>query len=176
MLQYPEFAASLTPPLDRLDLTLQRALVRVAANVVIHFHNRRQRTLPKTRHSAYRELLIGRRLQDLVGTAAVAFIFERQAEFQAQALEEIARAARVARRAAADADGVIALWLEVEQGVKGGNAEDAGKRRLRLHRNVLQRLHGKVFVRVVLLNGFQDTQQCAGALILAGDNLINESE
>jgi len=47
MLQYPEFAASLTPPLDRLDLTLQRALIRVATNVMIYFHDRRQRTLPK---------------------------------------------------------------------------------------------------------------------------------
>src|SRR5208283_468357 len=175
MLQYPEFSASLTPPLDRLDFTLQRALIRVAANVMIYFHDRRQRTLAKTRHGAYRELLVGRRLQDLVSTPAVAFIFERQAEFQAQAREEIARAARVARRAAADADSVVALWLEVEQGIEGGNAIDPGKRRLRFHRNVLQRLHGKILVRVVLLNGFQDTQQCAGALILADDNLINES-
>src|SRR5271165_1011908 len=134
MLQYPGFAASLTPPLDRLDLTLQRALIRVAANVVVYFHDRRQRTLPKTRHGAYGELLVGRRLQDFVCPPAVVFIFKRQAEFQAQALEEIARAARVARRAATNANGVVALRLEVEQGVEGGNAIHAGKRRLRFHR------------------------------------------
>src|SRR5208282_3668123 len=115
---------------------------------MIHFNNRGQRTLPETGYGAHGELLIGCSLQNFVSAADVAFVFKRQTEFQAQALQEIARAARVARGAAADANGVVALWLEIEQGVESSDAEDARERRLRFHRNILQRLHGKVFVRV----------------------------
>ena len=48
-----------------------------------------------------------------------------QPQVEAELLQQIARAARVAGRAAADADHVVALRIEVEERIKGGGAVDS---------------------------------------------------
>ena len=55
-----------------------------------------------------------------------------------QALQQVARAARVAGGAAANADGVVALRLQVEERVEGDDAVDAGQRDRGLRADIFQ--------------------------------------
>ena len=98
----------------------------MSADAMVHLHHGRQRALTEAGHGAHGELTVGGGEQQLVGVVAVAVrILETQPEFQARSLQQVARTARVARGAAADADGVLALRLQVEQRIERGNAVDS---------------------------------------------------
>ena len=114
----------------------------------------------------------GRGEGELVGARLPARVGE--AELELQPLEEGARAAGVARGAAADGDRVRALGLEVEEGVEGGDAVDARLRDAGASGHVLERLHGEVLVPVVLLQLLEDAQERAGAAALLRDDAVEE--
>ena len=96
---------------------------------------------------------------ELVG-AFLAFV--RQPQLQPQPLQQVARAARVAGRAAADADGVLALRLQVEQRVERHHAVDLRQRNFGLLGDVFQNFGRKIFVRMVFLDRFQDAEKAPG--------------
>src|SRR5512133_3471015 len=123
MHRYPECAASLAPSINGLDLALQRALVDVPADAVVDLDNRRHGALAETGDGTDRELVVRRGLQDLFAVALRRF-FQSEAELEARALQQVARAAGVAGGPTADADGVITLRLQVEEGVERGDAID----------------------------------------------------
>src|SRR5690349_17512821 len=123
MHRYLECAASLAPSINGLDLALQRALVDVPADAVVDLDDRRHGALAETGHGADRELVVRRRLQDLFAIALRGF-FQSEAEFQARALQQVARAPGVAGGPAADADGVITLRLQIEKCVERCDAID----------------------------------------------------
>src|ERR1035441_9902229 len=92
--------------LQGFHFAVQGLFVHVAIDRVIHFHHRRQGALSETGNRTQREFAVGRGDADLIGAAFVAAV--RDAQFQLQALQQAARAARVAGGPPADADGVIA--------------------------------------------------------------------
>ena len=142
-----------------LDFAVQGLLVHVAEDGVVHFHHRGQRALAEAGHGAQGVLAVGRGEAELVGAVLALF---GQAEFQAEALQQVARAARVAGRAAADADGVFALRLQVEERVEGDHAVDLRERDIGFFGDVFQDFGGKIFVRMMFLDAFQDAEQRAG--------------
>ena len=104
---------------------MQRALIYMAAYAMVDFDHRGQRALPETGYGADREFLVGSGQQSLVGVATLVRILDPEAEFQANALQQIARTPRVAGGSTANADGVVALRLQIEQRVESDNAVDA---------------------------------------------------
>src|ERR1035438_351033 len=98
------------------------------ADAMIHLDHRGHCTLPKAGHRAHRKLLVGSRQQDFVFFAGVAGIFQPKFEFQASALQKIARTASVASGATTDADGVVALRLQIEQSVESGDTVNPRER------------------------------------------------
>ena len=80
----------------------------------------------------------------------------------------------MAGRSAADADGVVALRLEIEQRVERGDAVNARQRNVQLAGDVSQRFRRKIFVRIVLLYRFQDAEQFARTASVSGDDLVDE--
>ena len=81
-------------------------------------------------------------------------------------------AARVAGGATADGHGVVALGVEVEEGVEGGHGValrlgDAGALG-----HVLERVHGQVLVGALFLEPLQDAQQGTRPTSLSGDDAI----
>src|SRR5512146_2026238 len=102
-----ECAASVTPSLDGMDFTLQGPLVDVTADPMVHLDHRRQRALSETCHRAHRELAVRSCQLDLVALG-LGRVFHGEAEFQANALQQVPRTPRVARRSAADTDSVVA--------------------------------------------------------------------
>ena len=134
------------------------------------------RALSKAGNRAHGELTVRGGEQELVGFVAVAVaILETQSQVEACALQQVARTARMARRATANADGVLALRLQVEKRIEGGDAVDARKRHFRFGRDVAQRLQGKVFVAVSFLSGFEDAKQRPGASPATGDHFVDEN-
>src|SRR5271157_1342938 len=111
--------------LQGFHLAVQGLFVHVAVDGVIHFHHRRQGALSETGYRAQRKPVVGGGDADLIGAALIAV---RDVQFQLQALQQVARAARVAGGSAADADGVIALRLEIEQGIECGHAKNLRQR------------------------------------------------
>ena len=71
------------------------------------------RALPKARHSAHRELTVRRGQRQFVGFGAVAVIVSSIPD-RGGTLKQVARAAGMARRTAANADGVLALGLRLK--------------------------------------------------------------
>ena len=110
-------------PAQRPHLALQRPFVHVAADAVIDFHHRRQRALPEARHRANRELAVrrGQRTCRLRCVSASSCPSPRSSR---SAFQQAARAPRVARRPAADADCVVPLRLQVEQRIERRHAID----------------------------------------------------
>ena len=86
---------------------------------------------------------------------------------------EAARSARVAGRAPADADGVVALRLKIEQRVEGRHAEYLRHRKIDFGGDVAQFIGAEVFAGVVLLHRFEDAEQGARAAAAARDHLID---
>src|ERR1039458_10287365 len=166
VLPLPAFA------LQSFHLAVQGLFVHVAVDGVIHFHHRRQGALSETGDRAQRELAIGRGDADFIGAAFVAAI--RNAQFQLQALQQAARPARVAGGPAADADSVVALRLEIEQGKECGHAINLRQRNIGLFGDIFEDFQRQVFVRMMFLNFFQDAEQRAGAVLAGGDRLIRE--
>ena len=97
-----------------------------------------------------------------------------QAKIEADLGQQVARAAGVAGRSAADADHVVALRIEIEERVEGGRAVDPGRRNAGLLGDVAQRLHGEKLVRVGGLNGFQYPEQRSGPVAMFCDHLVNQ--
>ena len=89
-------------------------------------------------------------------------------------LEQIARPPGVAGGAAADANRVAALRLEIEQRVKGDNAKNSRQRHSCLLSDVFKRIARKKIARIVFLDLLQDAQQCAGAAIPTRNYFINK--
>jgi hypothetical protein len=75
-----------------------------------------------------------------------------QPQIEADLGQQIARAARVAGRSAADADHVVALRIEVEERIKSRGAIDPGRGNAGLLGDVAQRLHRQIFMRIGGLN------------------------
>ena len=132
----------------------------------------RQRALAEAGHGAQGVVAVGRGDAELVG-AVLAFL--GQAQFQAQALQQVARAARVAGGAAADADGVVALRLQVEQRVEGDHAIDLGQRDIGLFGDVLQDFRRQVFIRMMFLDALQDSEERSGAAGMGGDGAVGKA-
>ena len=158
-------------PLQVLHFAMQRLLVHVAEDGVIHLHHRRQRALAEAGHGAQRVLAVGRGDAELVG-AVLALL--RQAQLQAQPLQQVARAARVAGGAAADADGVVALRLQVEQRVERDHAVDLRQRNVGLLGDVFQDFGGKIFVRMMFLDALQDAEQRSGRAGVCSNHTIRK--
>ena len=97
-----------------------------------------------------------------------------QPEAHHRRLQQVARAAGVAGGAAADADGVAALRLEVEQRVEGDHAVDPRQGGRRFRGDVLKDRRRQIVTRLVLLDFVQDAQQSAGPAGSLGDDRIDE--
>ena len=141
---------------------------------MVDFDHRGQRALAKAGDGADGEFAVGGGERQLVGLAGFAGFVVAQAEIEADLGEQVAGAAGVAGGAAADADDVVALRIEIEERVEGGGAVDARRGNAGFVGDVAQRFHGEEFVRVGGLDGFQDSQQRAGAVAMFGDDLIDE--
>jgi len=142
---------------------------------MIHFDDGSQGALAEAGYGADGELLVRGGKQKLIGIAYVAGpVGGAEAEFEARTLEKIARTSGMARGTAADADGVVTLRLEIEEGVKGGDAEDAGQRCSRFGCDVFERLRREVFMLIVLLDSFQDAEERSGTPRQPGDDLVDE--
>ena len=159
--------------LQVLQLTVQGLLVHVAEDVVIHLHHRRQRALAEAGHRAQGDSCRSGVVTQSLSAPLLAFV--RQPQFQAQALQQVARAARVAGGAAADADGVLALRLQVEQRVEGDHAVDLRQGNIGLLGDVFQDFGGKVFVRMMFLQALQDSEQFSGLAGMRGDGAVRET-
>src|SRR5271157_2394178 len=107
----PRCAALFTLPFQRPDFALQGALVDVSADAVIDLHHRSQRALPEARHRAHREPAVLSGQREFVCLSRSILIVQAQSKLQTESLQQIARVPRVASRAPADADGVVALRL-----------------------------------------------------------------
>jgi len=87
----------------------------MATNAMVHLDNGRHGALSKTGDSAHGELAVRRGQQKFVGFVPVAVaILETESQLETGALQQVARTARMASRAPANADGVFALGLEIE--------------------------------------------------------------
>src|SRR5208283_5657845 len=109
MRQYLRCAASVILPFQRSYLTLQRPLVDVPANSVIDLDHRSQGALPETGHRAHGEFLVRSGQRQLVRIRRFLAFIEPEAEFQTQALQQVARVAGVASSPTTDANCVVAL-------------------------------------------------------------------
>ena len=69
---------------------------------------------------------------------------------------------------------MIALRLEVEQGIEGGNAVDLRTREIDLPGQVVQDRDGQVFVLLAFLNLLENAQQHPRAILVPGDQAIDE--
>ena len=159
---------------QRFHFPLQRALIHMAENVVVHLDHRGQRALAKAGHGADREAAVGGGERQLVGLVAVARLLFAEPQIEADLLQQIARAARMAGRSAADADHVVALRVEVEERIECGGAVDGGRRNAGLLGDVAQRLHGEILVRVGGLHRLQDSQQRSGAAAVLCNRLVDQ--
>ena len=83
--------------------------------------------------------------------------------FEEQGFEQAARAPRVTGGAAADADGVVALRVAVEERVEGHDAEELGERDAGSGGDVFEIGRAEVLARVALLDGLQDSEKRARA-------------
>src|ERR1039457_882987 len=145
------------------------------ADAMVHLDDGRHRTLTEASHSTHGELAVRRGQQQFVGFVSVAVtVLDTQSQVESCALQHVARTTGMTRRPAANADGILALGLEIKQRVEGGNAVDARKRHFRLGGDVAQRLHGKIFVAVFFLRGFQDAKQGSRASPTTADYFIDE--
>ena len=97
-----------------------------------------------------------------------------QTQIEAELGEQVARAASVAGRSAADTDHVVALRIEIEERVESGRAVDARRGNAGLLSDVAQRLHGEVLVRVGGLDGLKNAEHGSGAVAMFGDHLVDE--
>lgn len=98
----------------------------MSADAMVHLHHGRHRALTEAGHCTHCELTVRGGEQKFVGVVAIAVrVLETQPKIQARSLQQIARTARMARRASANADGVLALRLKIEQGIERGNAVDS---------------------------------------------------
>jgi hypothetical protein len=97
-----------------------------------------------------------------------------EAEFEAEALEEIAGPAGVAGGAPADADGVFALRFEIEEGVERGHAVYLGQGDVCPFRDVFEGLGRKVFMRVPLLQLLEDAEEGARAAGVFGNGAVGK--
>src|SRR5208283_6243522 len=104
-----------------LDSAAQRLFIHVPEDGVVHLYHRGEGALAEAGDGSQREAPVGRGDAQLVGAA---FAFFGKPKLQAELLQQVAGAARVARRSAADADGVFPLRLEVEQGEESDDAID----------------------------------------------------
>src|SRR5512133_3890748 len=100
MRRFLRSGALLTLPRQGTQLALQTALVHVAANTMVDLHHRRERALPETGDRADGELPVRSGEYGLVGIA-VGF-GGRHAQVETQAVQQVARTARVTRGAAAN--------------------------------------------------------------------------
>src|ERR1019366_7803364 len=174
MRRCPEFAALFFLLRECSYFALQGALVYVTQVVVVDFNHRSQRALAETGDGADGELAVRRSEREFVCLAGFADFRIAQAEIEADLGQQVARAAGVAGSAAADADDVVALRIEIEERVKGGGAVDSGRRDTGLIRDIAQRLHGEKLVRVGGLDGFQYSQQGTGLVFVLCDYLVDE--
>src|SRR4051794_9966109 len=77
--------------------------------------------------------------------------------------------------ATADANGVVALRLKIEESVEGNHAVDVGQWSSGFGGDVTKRIEREVLVRMMFLHCLKNAQQCAGAIILFADDLIDKS-
>jgi hypothetical protein len=104
----------------------------------------------------------------------MAVLFEK-AKLQAQALQQGARPAGMAGGPAADADGVIALRLQIEEREKGNDGIELRQRHVGFGSHVFQNFAGEILVGVMLLDALQDAQQSAGASGICRDCAVGEA-
>jgi hypothetical protein len=69
---------------------------------------------------------------------------------------------------------VVALGFEIEEGEKGDHGVDLRERNLGLFGDVFENFGGKVFMRMVFLDAFQNAEQRAGTAGVAGDGAVGE--
>src|SRR5271157_916680 len=81
---------------QRVDFTMQSALIDMAQDVVVHLDHRRQSALAEAGHGAQRELAVGGCGAYLVGATLVVPV--AQPQLQLDALQKRPRASRMARR------------------------------------------------------------------------------
>ena len=141
---------------------------------MVHLDDRGKRTLAKAGDGAHREALVGGGERHFVGLVGVAGFLPAQPQIEAELLQQIARAAGVAGRAAADADHVVALRVEVEERKEGYGAVDRGGRNAGLLGDVAQGVHRKEFMGVGGLNRRQNSQQRSGAAVLLMNRLVDQ--
>jgi hypothetical protein len=158
---------------EGVDFAFEGALVDVGEDLVIDFRDGGEGALAEAGDGADRELAIGGGDREFVG-AAVIGIDATEAELEADALEEALGAAGMAGGTAADADGVVALRFEVEEGVEGGDGVDAGGGDAGAIGEVLEGLEGEVLVGLALLEFFENGEEHAGAALVFGDEGVEE--
>ena len=69
---------------------------------------------------------------------------------------------------------MLALRLEVKERVESGNTVDARERNTGLRADVAQRFEGQVFVGMVFLHLFQDSEQGSRTSAAGGNNVVDE--
>jgi hypothetical protein len=77
-------------------------------------------------------------------------------------------------RSPAYADRILALGLQIEECVEGGDTVDTREGSRCRFGDVLQSLQRQVLVWVMILHRFQDAQQSSGPALSAGHDLIYE--
>jgi len=132
---------------------MQDLFVHVAENGVVHFHHGGQRALAETGHRAQRIAAVGGSDAGLLGVVGLF----GEPQFMAQALQQAARSARMAGRAPADADAVFALRFQVEQREESDHAVYLRQGDIGLFGYVFEDFGGKIFMRMMFLDGFQDS-------------------
>jgi hypothetical protein len=87
----------------------------MSADAMVDLDHGSHGALAETRDGAHRELAIWRGQQQFVRLVPLSVvIIESETQFQPSALQQTSRSARVARGAAANADRVLALGLQIE--------------------------------------------------------------
>src|SRR5215471_1249324 len=130
-------------------------LIPVAEDAVIELDDRRERALSEAGDGAHSEFAVGCGDCELVG-GLDGF---GDAELEHQTFEQAARSAGMAGRAAADADGVVALRIAIEERVEGDDAEDLREWRASGGGDVAQFVDAEVLARVVFLYGLEDSEE-----------------
>ena len=113
-----------------------------------------ERALSEASDGTNGEFAVGRSYGEFVCLALIHTAIE--AEIEAQTFEQVARAASMARRAAADADRMVALGFAIEECVEGDDAEDLREREVCFRRYVSKRIETEVLAGMMFLDVFQD--------------------
>jgi hypothetical protein len=68
---------------------------------------------------------------------------------------------------------VRTLRLQVEKGIECYDAIDTSKRNIQLQCDVLEGTLGKILIWIVVLNAFENAEECAGPVLVRGNYLVH---